>query len=45
MTLFLMLLATVIFMPIILLYTSWVFWVMRGKVTARYIDQSGESAY
>lgn len=45
MTLFLMLLATVIFMPLILLYTSWVFWVMRGKVTARYIDQSGESAY
>jgi cytochrome d ubiquinol oxidase subunit II len=45
MTLFLMLLCTVIFMPIILLYTSWVFWVMRGKVTAKYISESGESAY
>ncbi len=45
MTLFLMLIATVVFMPLILLYTSWVFWVLRGKVTAKYITDSGESAY
>lgn len=33
MTLFLMLVSVVIFLPLILIYTSWVFRVMRGKVT------------
>lgn len=33
-TLFIMLVATVIFLPIILAYTSWVYRVMRGKTTA-----------
>lgn len=33
-TLFIMLLATLVFLPIILLYTAWVFRVMRGPVTA-----------
>lgn len=32
-TLFIMLCATVVFLPLILAYTSWVFWVMRGPVT------------
>ncbi len=32
-TLFTMLIATVIFMPIILSYTSWVYYILRGKVT------------
>jgi len=32
-TLFIMLIATLIFLPIIVLYTSWVFRVMRGTVT------------
>ncbi|ODT81624.1 MAG: cytochrome d ubiquinol oxidase subunit II [Pelagibacterium sp. SCN 64-44] len=32
-TLFIMLLATLVFLPIILLYTAWVFRVMRGTVT------------
>ncbi len=36
MTLFVMLVATVFFLPIILLYTAWVFRVLRGKV-----DQDG----
>ncbi|MBD9479015.1 cytochrome d ubiquinol oxidase subunit II [Pseudoxanthomonas sp. PXM02] len=36
MTLFIMLLATALFLPIILLYTAWVFRVLRGKV-----DQTG----
>jgi cytochrome d ubiquinol oxidase subunit II len=36
MTLFIMLLATAFFLPIILLYTAWVFRVLRGKV-----DQTG----
>lgn len=33
MTLFIMLIATAFFLPIIVLYTSWVFRVLRGKVT------------
>ena len=33
-TLFIMLLVTVFFLPIIILYTSWVFRVMRGPVTS-----------
>lgn len=32
MTLFIMLLATAFFLPIVLLYTAWVFRVLRGKV-------------
>jgi cytochrome d ubiquinol oxidase subunit II len=32
-TLLIMLIATAVFMPIILLYTSWVYHVMRGKVS------------
>jgi len=39
-TLFIMLLATAIFLPIILLYTSWVFRVMRGPVSAESIDKN-----
>jgi len=33
-TLFIMLVATVIFLPIIIAYTSWVYRVMKGKTTA-----------
>ncbi|TDK32756.1 cytochrome d ubiquinol oxidase subunit II [Luteimonas terrae] len=33
-TLWIMLLATVVFLPLILLYTSWVYRVLRGKVTS-----------
>jgi cytochrome bd ubiquinol oxidase subunit II len=32
-TLFIMLVATIIFVPLILLYTAWVYRVLRGKVT------------
>ncbi|KPN20020.1 cytochrome d ubiquinol oxidase subunit 2 [Xanthomonas sp. Mitacek01] len=32
-TLWIMLLATIVFLPLILLYTSWVYRVLRGKVT------------
>lgn len=35
MTLFLMLVAVIIFLPPILIYTAWVFRVMRGKVTEK----------
>ncbi|SFN62570.1 cytochrome bd-I ubiquinol oxidase subunit 2 apoprotein [Roseovarius lutimaris] len=43
-TLFVMLIATVIFMPIILAYTAWVYRVLWGKVTEADVTDSG-SAY
>jgi cytochrome d ubiquinol oxidase subunit II len=39
-TLFIMLLATCFFLPIILLYTSWVFRVMRGPVTTQSLEKN-----
>lgn len=44
-TLFLMLIATVIFLPIVLIYTGWAFRVMRGKVTKAYIRENDHTAY
>jgi len=43
-TLFIMLMVTVIFLPIILAYTAWVYRVLRGKVTEKTITES-DSAY
>ncbi|HEY0218410.1 MAG TPA: cytochrome d ubiquinol oxidase subunit II [Afipia sp.] len=43
-TLMIMLVATVIFLPIIVVYTSWVYRVLRGRVTAEYIE-SGSHSY
>ncbi|KQR10838.1 MULTISPECIES: cytochrome d ubiquinol oxidase subunit II [Xanthomonas] len=37
-TLWIMLLATTVFMPIILAYTAWVYRVLRGKVTAEELS-------
>jgi cytochrome bd ubiquinol oxidase subunit II len=42
-TLFVMLLATLIFLPIVLIYTGFAFRVMRGAVTAKQIE--GNSAH
>ncbi|MBL8579131.1 MAG: cytochrome d ubiquinol oxidase subunit II [Mesorhizobium sp.] len=39
-TLFIMLLATIVFLPIILAYTAWVYRIMRGPVTATTIDRN-----
>lgn len=36
---------TVIFLPIILAYTSWVFRVLRGKVTVEHIQNNDHSVY
>ena len=36
-TLFIMLIATLVFLPIVLLYTAWVYRVLRGRVTAAYV--------
>lgn len=35
-----MLLAAVIFMPIILLYTAWVYRVLRGKISVKHINKN-----
>ena len=40
MTLFIMLLATLVFLPIVLLYTAWVFRVMRGTVTPESLGKN-----
>lgn len=37
-TLWIMLLATAVFMPIVLAYTSWVYRVLKGKVTANELS-------
>lgn len=44
-TLFLMLLVAAVFLPIILLYTSWVYYVLRGKVTLKYLQQNKKTLY
>ncbi|WP_442771291.1 cytochrome d ubiquinol oxidase subunit II [Zoogloea ramigera] len=44
-TLNIMLWATLIFMPIIIVYTSWAYRVMGGKVTAAYVRENSHSAY
>ncbi len=45
MTLFIMLVATVIFMPLILLYTAWVYRVLWGKVTEADVAEQSQSLY
>jgi cytochrome d ubiquinol oxidase subunit II len=40
-----MLIATVIFLPIVLAYTAWVYKVLWGKVSATTILEAGSSAY
>jgi cytochrome d ubiquinol oxidase subunit II len=44
-TLNIMFIATVIFLPLILAYTSWVYRVMRGKVTVARIREDEHTAY
>src|SRR6266446_859564 len=43
-TLFIMLIVTAIFLPIIVLYTGWALRVMRGRVTLAHVE-AGEDAY
>ena len=45
MTLEIMLFATAIFMPIILLYTAWVYRVLRGRVTQEAIQADDHGSY
>ncbi len=44
-TLGIMLIATIVFLPIVLAYTSWVYRVMRGPVTSEYIDANRDTSY
>jgi cytochrome bd ubiquinol oxidase subunit II len=44
-TLFVMLLATLIFLPIVLAYTGFAFRVMRGAVTAKQIENNSANHY
>lgn len=44
-TLFIMLVSTVIFLPIILAYTSWVYSIMRGKVDPQAIAEERGHSY
>ena len=45
MTLWIMLVATVILLPIVLVYTAWVYHVLRGKVTVDYIVNNKDTVY
>jgi cytochrome d ubiquinol oxidase subunit II len=44
-TLQIMFWATIVFLPIVLLYTRWVFKVLRGKMTVEHIQQHQHSLY
>ncbi|KTC85380.1 MULTISPECIES: cytochrome d ubiquinol oxidase subunit II [Legionella] len=44
-TLFIMLVAAAIFLPIIFAYTAWVYRVLRGKVTENSIKENADTAY
>ena len=44
-TLWLMFVAAVIFVPLILAYTAWVFHVLRGRVTVKEIQDNEHTAY
>lgn len=44
-TLFIMLVATVIFLPLILAYTSWVYYALRGKMTGEYVEANKSHLY
>ena len=44
-TLNLMFIAVVVFLPIVLVYTSWVYRVMRGKITEEKIEKETHTAY
>jgi cytochrome d ubiquinol oxidase subunit II len=45
MTLEIMLVAVIIFLPVVLVYTSWAYAVMRGKVTAAAVEENRHSLY
>ena len=44
-TLWWMLIAVVVFLPIVLTYTAWVFRVLRGPVTIEHIREDDKGLY
>jgi cytochrome bd ubiquinol oxidase subunit II len=44
-TLGIMLIAVIIFLPIVLAYTAWVYHVLRGPVTSAYIEAHPDTSY
>jgi cytochrome d ubiquinol oxidase subunit II len=44
-TLWIMLLATAVFLPIVLAYTAWVYRVLRGRMTVAHVDSHPDSTY
>jgi cytochrome bd ubiquinol oxidase subunit II len=44
-TLTLMLAATILFLPIVLAYTAWVYHVLRGRVTLAYVINNSSTTY
>ncbi len=44
-TLWIMLLATAVFLPIVLAYTAWVYRVLRGRVTAAHVAANPDATY
>jgi cytochrome d ubiquinol oxidase subunit II len=44
-TLFVMLISTLIFLPIVLAYTAFVFRTLRGTITAEHIEKKHASLY
>jgi cytochrome d ubiquinol oxidase subunit II len=44
-TLFIMLIVTLIFLPIVIAYTAWVFRVLRGKIDEKGIESGGDAHY
>ena len=45
MTLFIMLVATLVLLPVVIAYTGWVFRVMRGPVTQTALEQGSQDLY
>ncbi len=44
-TLVIMFWATVLFLPIVTIYTSWVYWVLRGKISPHIIEKESTASY
>jgi cytochrome d ubiquinol oxidase subunit II len=44
-TLGIMLIVVAVFLPIVMAYTAWVYYVLRGPVTSEYIDANHETSY
>ena len=40
-----MLFATLVFLPLVLIYTAFVYRVLRGRVTMAYIEENSSSIY